>query len=155
MDGVQVAEHINENYNIPLIFLTSFADKATIDRVKVTKPAGYIVKPFDDKDLQTNIELALYNFHNDSGSDQRPRGEFLFHNQIFVKDNSQFKKIDINDIFYAKADDNYTEIHTSSGKYLISSTLKVIESKLPEAFLLRIHRSYLVNIKKIDGIGSN
>lgn len=59
-DGIDVAHHINRNLGIPIIFLTAFADRATLARVKETQPAGYIVKPFDQKDLLAQIEIALY-----------------------------------------------------------------------------------------------
>ena len=62
MDGVQIAEHINQQYKLPFVFLTSYSDKATIDRVKHTRPMGYIVKPFDEHDLFTTLEIALFNF---------------------------------------------------------------------------------------------
>jgi len=47
-DGIDIAEIINEKYDIPFIYLTSFSDETTLDRAKTTKPYGYIVKPFDD-----------------------------------------------------------------------------------------------------------
>lgn len=61
-DGVQLAQIINENYKLPFIFLTAHADKQTLEHAKKTKPAGYIVKPFDEKDLLVGLEIALYNF---------------------------------------------------------------------------------------------
>jgi DNA-binding NarL/FixJ family response regulator len=60
-DGIEVAEYINENNKIPFVYLTSHADRSTIDRVKSTHPGGYLVKPFDENDLLTCIELALSN----------------------------------------------------------------------------------------------
>ena len=60
-DGIQVAEIINEKYNIPFIFLSSLSDSTTLDRAKRTRPNGYLVKPFKNKDLLTTIEMAIYN----------------------------------------------------------------------------------------------
>jgi len=60
-DGIEVAQYINENNKIPFVYLTSHADRSTIDRVKSTHPGGYLVKPFDENDLLTCIELALSN----------------------------------------------------------------------------------------------
>ncbi|MBS1764894.1 MAG: response regulator [Bacteroidetes bacterium] len=64
-DGIHVAEHIRQKYDIPVIFLTSFVDKSTLDRAKVTEPYGYLVKPFNESDLQTTVEMALYKFKKD------------------------------------------------------------------------------------------
>ena len=48
MDGIQVAEQVSQNYQIPFIFLTAFSDKNTLERAKVTEPYGYIIKPFEE-----------------------------------------------------------------------------------------------------------
>jgi len=60
MNGIQTAEKIHEHYDIPIIYLTAYADEETIDRAKKTEPYGYILKPFEDRELQTTIEMALY-----------------------------------------------------------------------------------------------
>ncbi|MEZ4993445.1 MAG: response regulator transcription factor [Saprospiraceae bacterium] len=60
-DGIDVAEIIREEYQIPFIYLTSYANRSIIERAKPSRPAAYIVKPFTEKDLFANIEIALYN----------------------------------------------------------------------------------------------
>lgn len=60
MDGVEAAEQIYENFNIPVIYLTAYADDHTLQRAKTTTPFGYILKPFEERELQTAIEIALY-----------------------------------------------------------------------------------------------
>lgn len=59
MDGIEAAEQIRTDYGIPVIYLTAYADEATLQRAKVTEPFGYVLKPFDEKDLHTAIEVAL------------------------------------------------------------------------------------------------
>ena len=59
MDGVQAAEHIRAELDIPVIFLTAFADEATLQRAKITQPFGYLLKPFEDRELHSAIEIAL------------------------------------------------------------------------------------------------
>jgi DNA-binding NarL/FixJ family response regulator len=59
-DGIEVAEEVFRGKNIPLIFLTALSDRGTLERAKKVLPYGYIVKPFDNHDLLTAIELALY-----------------------------------------------------------------------------------------------
>ncbi len=71
-DGVELAEIIRERFEIPFVFLTSHADKGTLERAKQTFPAGYLLKPFDGRDLMTSLEVALFNhFNNKSGNSQR------------------------------------------------------------------------------------
>ena len=60
LDGVQTAEEILKLYKIPVVFLTAHADDATIRRAQITGPFGYILKPFDERELHVAIEIALY-----------------------------------------------------------------------------------------------
>jgi CheY-like chemotaxis protein len=60
MDGVETAGRIQALYNIPVIYLTAYADKALLDRARVTEPYGYVIKPYDERELHSVIEMALY-----------------------------------------------------------------------------------------------
>ncbi len=60
MDGIDAADRIRLEYGIPVIYLTAHSDRATLDRAKLTEPFGYILKPFEQLELQTHIEMALY-----------------------------------------------------------------------------------------------
>lgn len=62
MDGIQTAEHIMVHHEIPVTYLTAYADETTLERAKTTLPYGYILKPFEERDLRTTIELALYKY---------------------------------------------------------------------------------------------
>ncbi|RYX81215.1 EAL domain-containing protein [bacterium] len=59
-DGIETASIISEELKVPIVYLTAFADAATIDRAKQTMPYGYLLKPFEERELQTTIEMALY-----------------------------------------------------------------------------------------------
>ena len=59
-NGIQLAEIINEKYHKPFIYITSFADRDTIEKVKRTMPAGYVVKPFNAEDIYSSIEIGLF-----------------------------------------------------------------------------------------------
>ncbi len=60
MDGIQAAQRIREQYNIPVIFVTAYSDQKTLTRAKITEPFGYLLKPFEERSLHTTIEIALY-----------------------------------------------------------------------------------------------
>jgi PAS domain S-box-containing protein len=60
MDGVEAAERITGALGIPVVFLTAHADETTLQRAKITAPFGYILKPFDERELHTTVEIALY-----------------------------------------------------------------------------------------------
>lgn len=59
IDGVEAAQIIHQELNLPIVYLTAHTDLNTLERAKATKPFGYIVKPFEEKDLYTTIEIAL------------------------------------------------------------------------------------------------
>ncbi len=59
-DGIATAETIRERWRIPVIYLTAFSDTSTLQRAKITEPFGYIIKPFEDREIQSTIEMALY-----------------------------------------------------------------------------------------------
>jgi PAS domain S-box-containing protein len=61
MDGIQLAQQLRDSLEIPTVFLTAYTDEPTVERAKKTEPFGYLVKPFDERELQTTIEMALYN----------------------------------------------------------------------------------------------
>ncbi len=60
MDGIDAAQQIRDRHNIPVVYLTAFADEETVDRAKKTEPFGYLIKPFGERDLSLTIELALH-----------------------------------------------------------------------------------------------
>src|SRR5215510_15230033 len=60
LDGIQAAEIIRKRLNIPVIYLTAYADSSTLERAKITEPFGYILKPFEERELHGHIEIALY-----------------------------------------------------------------------------------------------
>jgi PAS domain S-box-containing protein len=63
MDGVETARILKAEYNVPIIYITALTDRDTIQRAKITEPYGYLTKPFEDREIFTVIEMALYK-HN-------------------------------------------------------------------------------------------
>jgi PAS domain S-box-containing protein len=60
MDGIEAAAQIRAQSDIPVVYLTAYADEPTLERAKVTEPFGYVLKPFEERELQITIEMALY-----------------------------------------------------------------------------------------------
>ena len=288
-DGIHIAGHIKEKYNIPVIFLTSYMDQETLDRAKVTEPYGYIVKPFSESDLKTTVEMALFKFSRDRevrDSEQRlanalgkveeaivvtdtegritymnekagnlfgygvataigldvfqlmaiemeggsglkkeqlfeamkkdeavemeecfiivkrdnssvassfsassvhdEKNQYLgaalvirdkqtgaghpvvnaemqmtfldnqvIQNSFFVKKGSMLVKVYLDNIQWIQAMDNYVIIQTTADQFVIHSTMKDIEIKLPTSRFLRVHRSYIIPIEKINVLDEN
>jgi CheY-like chemotaxis protein len=61
-DGIDLARFIRKNYKLPIIFITSYSDKDTLNQAKQVKPDGYLVKPIEKGDIFSSIEIALSNF---------------------------------------------------------------------------------------------
>ena len=60
IDGIEAAGIIHQSYDVPIIFCTAYSNTETLERAKITAPYGYILKPFDNRELEINIEIALY-----------------------------------------------------------------------------------------------
>ena len=69
-DGIHIGAHIQERYGIPFVFLTSYSDKTTLEHAKVTQPSGYLLKPFDKKDLFSTLEIAVFNHTKQKGPNE-------------------------------------------------------------------------------------
>lgn len=159
MSGIETAEKIKETLSIPVIYLTAYADENTLAKAKVTEPYGYIIKPFKEIDLHTSIEMALYK-HGKEQEIVKER-DFLYSlvenkegddSVIFVKSNSRLIKVKSSDILFVEALKDYVVINLGDVRYTIHSTMKDIEKKLPNHDFIRVHRSYIVRLDKINAI---
>jgi CheY-like chemotaxis protein len=65
IDGIAASKTVRERFKIPVVFLTAHSDEATLQRAKITEPYGYIIKPFQERDLHIAIEMALYKHHSE------------------------------------------------------------------------------------------
>ena len=65
MDGIETAAWVRKTLDIPVVFLTAYADNATLERAKLTDPFGYILKPFEERALQINIEIAIHKYQGE------------------------------------------------------------------------------------------
>lgn len=159
LDGVDVAHGLNR-LGIPFIYVTSNADPKTLARVKLTEPAGFILKPYTPEDLHANVMIALYKLQQMEKqaasktevplTDQKPE---IAEDSFFVKEKHELIRVRYQAVLYAQAMDNYTRLHTLDGKFVLSQTLKSVETKLEAHGFLRVHRSYLVNLRYVDLIG--
>lgn len=144
-DGIRLAHEINERYELPFVFLSSLYDENTIQRAKSADPGAYVVKPFKEQDLKVAIELAL------TKKKSRQVVEAPEPN-LFVRKSGAIVPLNFEKVTHVEADDNYSIFHEPDEKHVVTHTLKEIEQKLMSAGFCRIHKSFLVNIKKIDRI---
>ncbi|RKN81680.1 LytR/AlgR family response regulator transcription factor [Ulvibacterium marinum] len=157
LDGVQTAQTIQKKMDIPIIYLTANTDEASFLRAKETRPLAFITKPFNKLNLQRTIALAVERLRENEG--KKEFGEKMdlqiLDDRIFVRHNGKMAKLLLDDILYIEADRNYCTIFTTTGNYVLTSTLKTMHERLPSSKFVRVHRSYMVNIGKLDVVGES
>ena len=152
LNGVETVQRIKADHDTPVIYLTANTDNLSFQLAKTTKPYGFIEKPFKPKRLVRTVELLIEQIverrsDNDDGSSQ-----FILNDRIFVRENGEMKKIFIEDIILVEADGSYAKVITSSKQYILAINLLKLEERLSNDTFVRVHRSFLVNLKHVDGI---
>jgi two-component system, response regulator PdtaR len=165
-DGIDTAADILKEKAVPIIYLTAFTDTVTIDRIKQTHPAAFLSKPYSLTNVRIAIDLAVNNFavsreqgstgkiislDKEANRNTSPEREMILrmNDHIFVKSNYAFVKLKLSDLLYIEADNNYTSIITTDKKFLLRLSLNQLLEKINYRSLVRIHRSYAVNINAI------
>jgi DNA-binding LytR/AlgR family response regulator len=155
LDGIELAHIIQKEFNIPIIYLTANADDTHFNRAKTTNPYAFISKPFKKLDLQHAIELTILRIQEEKKSEINELETFVMSDSIFIRSHDKMIKVNINDILYIEAERNYCKIHCKDKEHLIVSTLKDLEEKLNVKNLMRIHRSFIINMHHIDEIATS
>lgn len=156
MDGIALAQTLMQTHRIPVIFLTANSDDATFQRAKIAQPYAFLAKPFNKTDLQRALELTIARM---AGQDDeapeapgnKPPPDFILSDRIFIYHKDRMVKVLFESIQYIEAERNYCRIVTQTKEYTLSMPMKNLENRLPD-FFQRIHRSHIVNLKRVDEI---
>jgi DNA-binding LytR/AlgR family response regulator len=168
-DGIDTAIELLQQRTVPVIFLTAFTDPVTVNRVKHIQAAAFLTKPYSVTNVRIAIELAINNFamarHQEASGKvismeknaERPVPDtsdketvLQMNDYIFVKNNYVFVKIKLPDLLYIEADNNYVNVITQEKKFVLRLSLSQLLEKINYKPLVRIHRSYAVNINAIQ-----
>jgi DNA-binding LytR/AlgR family response regulator len=152
LSGIDLMKKVNEIYDLPVIYVTSFSDSNTFQEAKKTYPSAYIVKPYNEKELQRAIELAIYNKQINTNNSNGFKYNVITNNFIYIKEENTLVKIELNSIQLIEAYDKYCFIYTAEKKRMIRLKLKDICMQLPSSFFCQVHRSFIININAIDSI---
>lgn len=139
--GFDVAQFIRDHYSIPLLFLTSYSDKQTIQQAMAFKPEAYLIKPFSELDVFTTLEVFQHRTQWETKSQA-----------LIIKDGSKSIKLKSEDVIYIKSDNIYVEIKTTSKSYLIRNSLSKFLEEMNVSFFQRIHRTYAINLMHLQAI---
>lgn len=152
-NGIWLGNKISSDYKLPFIFLTAYGDDATVENAIAAKPSGYLTKPFRKVDIQATISLAVEN----QRKQLQPNLSEVSHSTktVFVKGMNNYLKIVVEDILYIQSDLKFVTVHTADQEYSLRYNLNKIGEHLPHDLFIKVHRSFIVNKAKIDGIGPN
>lgn len=158
-DGIETVERLRAVRAVPVIYLSTFSDRATRERALHTLPAAYLLKPVTLDSLRVAIELALYAQHSQSTTAKEsptssPANAASFSLEpvlrlgetIFIRHNYRFVRVPLGQILLLHADNNHTQLVTENQKYTLRLTLGNLLQRLGSSQLVRVHRSYAVNL---------
>ncbi len=148
IDGIETAKIINEQFPMPIIYVTSNTSSQFVSRAIKTGPHAFITKPYHYRDLVIAIELAL-NRHNEAVIQNEEKNIQL--DAIFVKQGEYHRKVLLEDVLYIEADGSYCTVYAKDSNYTFSFNLNHFQKQLSSPQLIRVHRSYIVNLSNIDG----
>jgi DNA-binding LytR/AlgR family response regulator len=144
MSGLDLTRNLGNNR--PLIIFTTAKKDYAVEAFELNV-VDYLVKPLAFPRFRQAVEKASETL--DSNKEEVKVEEQGF---VFVKDNGVLKRISIDDILFLEAMGDYVKVHTAQKFHVVHATLKSIEEKLPASKFIRVHRSYIVAINKIDYI---
>lgn len=159
MTGIDAAKLITKDNDVPIIYLTANTDLDTVNKAKVALPYGYIIKPFNDKDLQTNIEIAIFKFANDlklkmeseqfnTFFDLKDHGK----SQIIVHADKGLEKVNINDVYFIEKDHNQTIIHLFEDEVVTKRTFSEITGLFPKKYFIQVSKYFVINALKVFAV---
>ena len=156
INGIETVKAIQRSNDTPVIYLTANSDESTFESAKVTQPFAFISKPFNQIDLHRAIALVQEQLHIRQPKERAPLYNLeVLNDRIFIRHNGKMVKLLLDDILFIEADRNYCHIQTEKNKFLLVSTLKTLEEELYGTKLMRVHRSFIVNLSKLDVVADS
>ncbi|WP_055434822.1 LytR/AlgR family response regulator transcription factor [Lacinutrix algicola] len=142
--------------NPPKIILTTSDPNFAIQAFEYDCIVDYLVKPITQERFLKAIDKAEAKQETAIKPESKSQNvETTSGNDLYVNIDRRLIKIDIPSIYLVEAKGDYIQVKTEDKNYTVHSTLKKIEEKLPDSLFLKVHRSYIINIKKIIDIEDN
>lgn len=138
----------------PKIIFTTSDPKFAIEAFEYDFIVDYLLKPIELPRFEKAIKKAE-KLQLNQGKVTSKKKDALVKNDFYVNIDRRLIKIDLESIYLIQAKGDYINIKTETKNYVVHSTLKKIEEKLPDSLFLKVHRSYIINVKKIIDIEDN
>ena len=159
-DGIETVMRLGAGHRVPVIYLSAFSDRTTRERALQTLPAAYLLKPVTLDSLRVAIELALHALSYRAAAEApvpaappasgpaalSPEPVLRLGDTIFIRHNYRFVRVALAQILLLHADNNHTLLVTEGQKYALRLTLGHVLDRLGSSQLVRVHRSYAVNL---------
>jgi len=158
MNGIELVKELQKSRKFPVVYITANSDSATYEKARATHPNAFLIKPFTSANLLATVDLALFNFSSDQVVEQierqnlslSPPTDLLINQFLFVRTKGGYRKVLQEDILFVEAFGSYAHIQTTDQRYTLSQNLAHFQRKTPLPNLVRIHRSFIVNINRVD-----
>lgn len=144
MNGLELTKNLG-NHRPVIIFTTAIKEYA-VEAFELNV-ADYLVKPVTPSRFIQAIDRARTIIESNKEEVKLNNDEF-----IFIRDSNIVKRLNVDDILFAEAMGDYVKLHTPQKFFAVHATLKSVEERLPEHQFIRVHRSYIVALHKIDTI---
>lgn len=147
-DGIDIAKTISEQCDAVIIFLTAFSDLSNIKRAGELPYFDYLVKPVSQRQLFVVLQRA---FLESDKTEISTAVKKVNKERFFIKKGTDgfADGIHINDFLYAQASSGYVHIYSKGRKYTVSASLESFLRQYPHPDIIRIHRSYAVNVRQV------
>lgn len=162
-DGIELAREFNKIVKVPIIFLTGIGGQETAKRAQAVKPANYLMKPYNKRQLEIAIDLAISNFvqesmvsieHSMSYTSSPPCLLYSSKDFFFVKDNQRYVRIEALDVLWVEGLGTNVKIITEQHTLVLSANLGSFMEQVNHTSLMRVHRSYILNLQKVAAFDS-
>ncbi len=153
-NGIEVAIEMRTQRVTPIIFLTSHFDPVTVSHAKKAFPANFLRKPHNEIDLLLAIDFALHEFSATSKNEDQ---ELHLHlDSVFIKQGTgTWVKQTVDEVLFLEGMRQWSRIVTTNAQFVLSKNIKQVASQLPQTSFIRVHRSYVVNLSRIEKIEGN
>lgn len=144
MSGLELTKNLG--IKRPIIIFTTSKKEYAVEAFELNV-ADYILKPVTPARFLQAIEKVKEILESNKEEIKYTDDEFLF-----IRDSNVIRRLKMNDLLYAEAMGDYVKLHVDKKFYAIHTTLKAVEERLPAAKFIRVHRSYIVAVNKIDSL---
>ncbi|HET9279679.1 MAG TPA: LytTR family DNA-binding domain-containing protein [Flavitalea sp.] len=152
MPKITGMEFLKSLANPPLVIFTTAYPEYAVDGFELNA-ADYLLKPFSfDRFWKAVVKARTL---HDSGKASSLQSIIVEDDHFFIKTDNKLVKVNYSDILYVEALQNYIAVHTINKKYITYLTFKSVEESLPQHIFLKVHKSYLVSLSKIESIEAN